>query len=982
MDIKKRATFLVLTIILVLLFSTLSTFSLAANCPPSPLVADAPCDCEFRDANGNLDSIICLKGQQCNPSSRSCLTVVPSTDEGAQIDLPDCPESPTATDKNCFCRVLMGGGVSGAGTTARESRGEICRAGQTCTDEGCTGSASEQNKQSKRAAPSLSMNIVGTQAEQLRRENACEMHLRFAYDLPDNGLELRLDDVVESGSNSVRAFVDLLGQDGGQYTIYVHGFSSWEGDRTYNTRLAGQRIDIIIRELENYISSKDLSSRITVSRGTIEGKSERFWTLSADEKNAITRFYRSRPTAEQKKAVFENIQALYENRRVVLSLRNDFSIVPNDVIIDEGCPEGETICPDNKVKIEDACVDVVCSPSECECSGDGEVCNEEECECIPDYCEWDSGVDDDTPIPMCDPCAIEQRSTEQSTGETGSTPTCDENQPDMILVCSGNECKLIPAEACTEGQTRDAETGECTGTVCSEGQEFNEEEDACTPVAGGFARVGEALGNYWPWLLALLALLAALFFLGPFSPYRIRRTKGVERIIKSVEAKTICELIGNLISAKENVIKQITAFEEKIIKIDNWKIRSQFEKYLREFRDIAYLRDPTSDESKNLSHVEKEVKDLLCDYLNLCTYLMYLEKIEYALFEDFIPNLQLGLLEAKSGKKPKRLNDMGIFLRDLDEIRAVEELLAVLRQESEIILSATKKIESTVEEHVWESHMLLNGLFASLRKHKRSEKLINKYGEETFKSLWESRRDLHTKEAGFHVPMYLRKDEARFSRPGFMCRARNAVFSGPMTWLMGKLHNNDGRWHPDEHVSINPVDAASEKERAELKRKLDDVKRRVHEIWGDDKRIQIQSAYIQKLGIEILDNIKKDGHLLSALFRIEATSNPTPLKAGLIKSLYKKISPGTMHNPENLPKGYVHGGSIPKELYALKNLREIICKGSIEPLRINIEGNKTLHIKEAELQNFIKDKAIHIEVTGGVKPYKCCISIGGKEQNE
>ncbi|MFC1742155.1 hypothetical protein ACFL3V_06475 [Nanoarchaeota archaeon] len=706
----------------------------------------------------------------------------------------------------------------------------------------------------KKPVKKSALDIKGTQVPEAIRPGACEAHIGFKYDLPDDPAQWNLNNILQGGANSVYTFIDRVGAMQQSRVIYLHAFTSWEGSEEYNKMLANKRADAVMGIMNDYIASQPFSTDITVDvrKGTIKAKAEDFWKLSDAEKNKITQFSKTQPKSVRV-AAYKSSQALSENRRAVLTLNeNAYSIVllgGGSVLLNEGCPPPG---PDP----------VPPTPNETGTCGDGKIGTNE----------------------SCDPKA----------------------KPSGCL--KGLECQA-----------------DC----------------ACKAAAGCFCLLGFLYSWMgmdvcdWNVVLRILACWWWLIFLIPFI-FKIRRYTSEKRPVSGDESaignrSDICVFLEILKEKKNILIKDIQELEEGVKHLEP-DAKKNFGKYLKNFRDPAYLRDITSQESRMLNlTVSEEIKPVFELYLKLVYNLLVLEDVE-ATFSLLLEKLKEGLNELTTKGTSPTLAAMGIKLvKDQPETVKLAKLIPLLEAEVKIIMQESDKIERTLEEHVKEIGFLFGGLLNLGFKGRWAKKFKKKHGQEALDELWWIKKNL-----GFNAPIYSRR-EFKLSqltkdwKEELRTPERHSSIMGA-----GREHKKSwGKWDEDTLITTREDSPEEKRWREQAKN-----------IWGKD--ILAVSVYIERFGKDIVLNMDKDGHVLGKLFNTHTPAGGTKTEG-------------------DVP----HGGAIRRELDLLAELRKILCLKVRGPLTVEITNPQDMTRNTTELSELLAQKdAFKAEIKGGKPPYK------------
>jgi hypothetical protein len=733
-------------------------------------------------------------------------------------------------------------------------------------------------------------------------ESACELHVGFNYRLPaaKDPAQWTLSDLVAS-TTAVEDFLkrlnDLYMKDGKEKTVYVRGFSSYEGIASVNKQIAERRAMALAKIVDQLVSTKGYRGINAISYSGYTSKTDIFWQLTSAEKKAIDDYYRRSSTEAQRDAIFASVPALMENRRAILSWGyNDYSKVNlngQSQFLDNACKAPAQIpsCPNGKLDPGEEC-----EPNtqyDCASKGPGFKCVE--CKCIS------SGV------PL----------------------TCGNNIKDANEECDGKDDKACPGNC-----TSTCKCGTKPGCMC--------------PLAPLYSLFGFNICDQ----NEILALILCWFWIIPLIlwVYRVRRTHSKKRedpagtAIDTKNSAAICMFLARIIETKKQLIESVRRLEEKIA-ATNEKERQQFAEYLKNFRDVAYLRDRTSPEYQMLEKSGENVKELFEDYLALIADLLDLEHLEATLL-DLIDKLKQGCVEIRVKGKSVSLEEMKILLTPQEAEKLEREILPKLKAESELILSEIDKIEITVEEHVREMGITLTGIISLIGHNKWKSRFIKEYekkykedGEAAFKQLWWAKHNYK-----FRAPIMMRSGDMPLRTPErhhwpFRTEKHRAIYK----------YLPFGKWKEDEVITTQE---GSDKEKA--------WKEKVKALWNRD--ITARSAYLKKLGADMTSNIDRDMHILSNLFRIVAVDNEKQVigieKTGELKGANEQAL---------LEKKLKYDGSLKGELDALVLLTEIICEQR-KPFSVKIESPRNMTITREEMNGLLAKKDAFVAKLSGGKP--------------
>jgi hypothetical protein len=816
-------------------------------------------------------------------------------------------------DANCLCDMVEGGEECKPGEWCVEvkkpegteyncmSETSARRTIQNAARDATASSEIQPPAETKKAPNTPNLQLTSPAPTEVRRENACEAHVEFAFSTPDGAPNTwSLSQIVSGNAGIIDEFLErtIAYQMTNQVSmpVYVHGFSSYEGGTAINNRLASQRADAVVRLLNERIAQlapqlraryPDFDPAFTVGqaqRGTVRGKTDEFWPLSQADKRAINRV--TGLNNDQRAALFGPIQPLRENRRGILTFGSaEYSIVPisTGLLDTGGCPPVEPPAPDEN------CGNLVVDPGE-------------ECDI--------------------------QASLTECNGQQG-TFTCGEpGTPDA--------CKCV-AEGqtgqCTANGVRDAGE-ECDPdsptNTCGDGKTCNDQCKCQMEDVSGMCGT-----YYWKCILPLLLLLLLI----PWA-YRTRRHSGKQREAATgkelKEKREICIFLASIVQKENDLMKAIRELEEKVHALTP-EVRNQFADYIKKFRDVAYLRDLTSPESQCLDKAGAEIKEIFKDYLELVVDLLEFEKLK-ATVAALCRKLRKGVEEYKANNGVSlTFNELGIKL-DAAEVEMLEKrVLPDLEQHTQNVLTELRKIEITMEEHVREMGLGLSGIVSFFGKGRWERKFKQQYGadgEKAYQELWWVKHGLRG-----HAPIYMRSED--MIRTGERHR-----------WPFNKM-----KWKGD--LQVTTLEGSDEEKK---------WKERAEKIWGPGQDPQTKSAYIQKIGADIVANIEQDRHMLDALFRIEHINTPTTSQmTGLAMTGHVKgLSQGAM-----FAHGLKYGGHLQMELESIIRLIELICEGRLKPLEVKIDAPAHLKITAEKLDEIMKNKeSFKATIKGGAPVFK------------
>jgi len=518
-------------------------------------------------------------------------------------------------------------------------------------------------------------------------------------------------------------------------------------------------------------------------------------------------------------------------------------------------------------------------------------------------------------------------------GKADSSKECDDSAgmdcsaKGPNLKCS--DCKCIPADVLTPAN--------CGNNKIEEGEQCDGTSDTACP---GKCQGCKCFKNPFPWwyLLPLLLLI-------PFI-YRMRKSRGEKR--KRDEGLkdnvgTICIFLARLIKKKAEVIEAIRALEERISLLDV-TAKKDLAEYIKKFRDVAYLRDQRSPESLMLGKAGKGIREIFEMYLELIGLLLELESLEATLL-NFISDLKDGcreIFEDKVNHRSATLEKMNILISE-EEARLLDDtILKKLTDQATKINEEIRKIETTVEDHIREMGLGISGIVSFFGHDKWKKKWIEEYGEggeEAFKKIWWAKHDLK-----FRAPLYLREEGSRT-----LFQRRTGIHKIFGRWKDKDGNNKDGN---KQTVISTAPDSPEEKEWKERAKKL----------YSMD--ISTRSAYVKNIGADITENIGRDMHILSDLFKIVKIGNEKEIQ----KLAVHKDEDLIGKSPDDLKaKGFRYGGSLQDEIDSLESLMKMICYG----FAVKIEYPVDRKVKKRDLDKLLAEKTnFTAKIVGGAPNFK------------
>ncbi|MFC1723039.1 carboxypeptidase-like regulatory domain-containing protein [Nanoarchaeota archaeon] len=610
-----------------------------------------------------------------------------------------------------------------------------------------------------------------------------------------------------------------------------------------------------------------------------QGATDQFFPLTSAEKGALKNIRSLIPTSSQRQPYYD-MTALKKNRRVIVSTKKAYLKTDTVGFFNKGCPA---------------------LPDPTELCGNG---------------IWDADKNE-----FCD----------QS--DSSNNGCADPQQ-----VCSA-DCKKCTAPSANCGNSKVDEGERCDHTATPDNcpTDFDCVEDCtrCKTVGEG----GKGISKWW--LLLLLLVLPFLFWIG-----KRRRDTSTPRDPSSSDInegqEKLCNFLGMMLKQKEEVIEGIRELEEKIAKASP-AVKKDFSEYIKHFRDPAYLRDVTSQESHMLDQAGKDMKDLFEAYLQMVAHMLELEELELTLI-NVVDRIEKGIGELEAGGATPILDDLQITARVSANKDNIKHLLPEVKKHAEEVAKETAKIEKSVEEYVREIAFTLELIGNHFASHKQWKKeFIKKHGKAAWEELWWVKKNLKA-----NAQIYLRRETHPLK--GWWHRK--------LFWRTPE-HKVNWHWDPAQVVSTEHGSPEDQKWRARAKQ------------YFGNKDVVALSAFIQKLAKDISANIDKNQHVMGNLFRISKAEQNTAegiSKTGQLKGIDRL-------NMDQ--KGFRAKGALPEEFEAVWKLSQILCKEAAFSVKIQKPENQQMTKDEmaALLQNPEKWMA---KAKGGKPGFKYIFHWGPK----